>query len=308
MGTLLNSARGFRAIAQNRFPIEEIRRGIPWHYNIADIQNRIDPSLDLSLGARDLAESFHSFDLIQDDRTALSMRRENNAREQLAVDLTLSKDVYSPSPFIRPREVDHDLETMTEALSLSENDIREPPEMEFGYLVPVSQRKKSYHEEEAKIKIEAPTGKVSLPMGVRLLLKDWEVGTKAKDYVFRDPYSTTDGSDSHSTVYSVLQGVTTVPSMLQFMNSQQPPTIMSSQASGLGLVNQPAQQPSTMFHIELPSSRSTGTQLQDEPLMLQTLQGYPQQLEQYTPSTQVFLGPHDERQKKKPPKKRLGGF
>jgi len=266
--------------------------------------------LDLNLGARDLAESFHSFDLIQDDRTALSIRRENNAREQLAVDLTLSKDIYSPSPFIRPREVDHNLETMTEALSLGENDIGEPPEMEFGYLVPVSQRKKeNYHEKDHEAEIEeAPTGKVSLPMGVRLLLKDWEVGTKAKDYVFRDPYSTTDGSGSHSTAYSALQGVTMVPSMLQFMNSQQPPTIMSSQAPGFGLVNQPVQQPSATFQLELPSSRPTGLQPRDEPPMLQVSQDYSQQPEQYTSSTQVFPGPHDGRQKKKPPKKRLGGF
>lgn len=255
-----------------------------------------------------MAESFHSFDLIQNDRTALSIRRENNAREQLAVDLTLSKDVFSPSPFIRPREVDHDLETMTEALSLGENDIGEPPEMEFGYLVPVSQgKKRNYHEkdQEAETEDEALTGKVSLPMGVRLLLKDWEVGTKAHDYVFRDPYSTMGGSGSHSTAYSVLQGSTTAPSMLQLMNSQQPPTIMSSQVPGFGLVNQPGPQPSAMFHMELPSSRPTVTQPQDETLILQD---YSQQSEQYTASTQVLPGPHDGRQKKKPPKKRLGGF
>lgn len=262
--------------------------------------------MDLSLEARDLAESFHSFDLIQDDRTALSIRRENKAREQLAVDLSLSKDVFSPSPFIRPGEVDHNLETMTEALSLGESDIGEPPEMEFGYLVPVSQRKKSCHEKDHEADIQqAPTGKVSLPMGVRLLLEDWEVGTKAKDYVFRDPYSTTDGSGSQSTGYSVLQGVTRVPSMLQFMSSQQPPTIMSSQALGFG---QPTQQPSATFHIELPSSRPAGTQPRDEPRMLQVSQDYSQQPEQYTSSTQDFPGPHDGRQKKKPPKKRLGGF
>lgn len=241
----------------------------------------------------------------------MSIRRENDAREQLAVDLTFSKDVYSPSPFIGPREVGNDLETMTEALSLGENGTREPPEMGFGYLVPMSQgKKKNYYDEDHEKGV--PTGKVSLPMGVRLLLKDWEVGTKAKDYVFQDPYSTLGDSGSHSNVHSVLQGfgeVTMVPSMLQAMSSQRPPMIMSSQALGSGLGSQTTQQLPAV--IELPPVRSTGmfgTRPQDEPSMSQVSQDHSQQPEQYIASTQVLPEPHGRRPKKKPPKKRLGGF
>ncbi|KAF5358459.1 hypothetical protein D9756_001485 [Leucocoprinus leucothites] len=327
-GSLINSARGFRAVAQDRFPTDKLQESVPWHYNIADIQHRIDPSLDLSTGARGLAESLRSYDLIwDDDRTALSLRRENNAREQLAVDLTLSKDVYSPSPFVGPREVGNDLETMTEALSLGGNSIEEPPEVEFGYLTPVIKEKVRYkkdyydrdHEEEVE---EDSTGKVTLPMGVRLLLKDWEVGSKAKDYIFQDPYDTTGGSGLQRAVHSMSQRdrqVNMMPSMSQVMSSQRPPTIMPSQAlaSGLGSTSQPiTKQPLAI--TQMPSLRPTGMfgsqprQLGPPMAKSQTSQdNFSQQTEQYMASTQVLPGPHGgrpSRPKKKPTKKRLGGF
>ncbi|KXN86913.1 hypothetical protein AN958_09508 [Leucoagaricus sp. SymC.cos] len=304
-GSLINSARGFRAISQNKFPIQQLRKGAPWHLNIADIQNHINPTFNLNADARELAEDLRSYDLIMDDnRTALSIRRENNAREQLTVDLALSKDVYSLSPFVAPREAGNDLETMTEALSLGGRDIEEPPEVEFSYLRP----------------------RIKLPLGVRLLLKDWEVGTKAKDYVFQDPYNTTGESVPRYTVHpglSRLRQANTMPSMSQVMNSQRPPMVIPSQAltSSLGSASQPSakQPPPVVVQSEAPTIRPTGTfgtqPLQQFGMGISQSQASQddssQQTVEYMASTQTLPGPHGGRPsmpKKKPAKKRLGGF
>lgn len=286
------------------------------------------------MNVQELAESLHSYDLIKDDdRTALSIRRENNAREQLAVDLVLSRDVYSPSAFVPPHEVGNDLETMTEALSLGGHDADESPEVEFGYLGPVVKAKAGVHydrnkeseENELEEKPEAG-GKVSLPMGVRLLLKDWEVGTKAKDYIFRDPYDTTGEPASLPNTYLRLGGANTMPSMSQPIHSQRPPTVVPSQAvasGGFGTNFVPFSQPSVKRPPMVVQSQDTfvrptgmiGAQTQQSfgigVPQSQASQDHSQQSQQFMASTQILPGPHGGRPsvpKKKPAKKRLGGF
>ncbi|KAF9454575.1 hypothetical protein P691DRAFT_655672 [Macrolepiota fuliginosa MF-IS2] len=315
-GSLINSTRGFRALVQDRFPIGILRKGAPWHLNIADIQSRIDPFLNLNMNTRDLAESLRSYDLIRDDdRTVLSIRRENNAREQLAADLVLSRDVYSPIAFMPPRDVGNDLETMTEALSLGGHDADEPPEVEFGYLRPVVKAKAGDHynrdkeveEYQVEEKVEAGA-KVSLPMGVRLLLKDWEVGTKTKDYLFQDPYDTTDEPIPRSNVHPRLRGLNTMPNLSQPAPSQRPPMVIPSQ-SILSTTFVPSSQPS----IKRPptvvqsqdmltfgrSNRIFGAQTQ-QPFVAgmsqsQASQDHSQPSQQYMASTQVLPGPHGGR-------------
>jgi hypothetical protein len=285
--------------------------------------------LELNSNARELAESLRSYDLVKDDdRTALSIRRENNAREQLAVDLILSKDVYSPSAFRQPREIGNELETMTEALSLAEHDNNKPPEMEFGYLTPMikgeEEKKKDDHDQEQEhegedMVEESSSEKVSLPLGVRLLLKDWEVGTKAKDYIFQDPYNTTGDSGLRHTLHPAIQRLrqaNIIPSLSQ--TSQRPPTVMSSQTMTSGW-DSASQQPPAMVQQPYPVVRPTGMFGSQpfqpfgpglsQPQASQT--NFSQSTEHYMASTQVLPGPNGGRpflSKKKPPKKRLGGF
>lgn len=286
------------------------------------------------MGAQELAESLHSYDLIKNnDRTALSLRRENSAREQLAVDLVLSRDVYSPSAFVPPREVGNDLETMTEALSLGGHDADEPPEVEFGYLRPVMKAKNKDHYDrnsgyeggDAEEQSESDgAGKVSLPMGVRLLLKDWEVGTKVKDHVFQDPYNTTGEAAPRPTAHPALAKfrlMSTAPTS-QPIRSQRPPPILPSQlvAGGPGSASQPPFKrppmtvqsqdtfirPNTLFNTRTQQPPGMGL-----PQQSQVPQDFSQQSQQFMASTQILPGPHGGRPsvpKKKSAKKRLGGF
>ncbi|KAF7778651.1 hypothetical protein Agabi119p4_2996 [Agaricus bisporus var. burnettii] len=310
-GSLLNSSRGYQVLSRDQFPIESLRKGVPWHLDISHIQRHIDPSLDLDTDVRELAESLHSYDLLDDDeRTALSIRRENRAREQLAVDLVLSRDIYSPSAFTSPRGAEYDLETMTEALSLGGDQADEPPEVEFGRLRPVSKAKAMDHYEKDKdteTNVEGgDSGKVSLAMGVRLLLKDWEVGTKSKDYVFRDPYNTTDERTPRLPVAAKSRDMSSVPNASsQPVRSQRPPPVMSSQvvageSGNHSLVKKPpivVQSQDTFLQPSVPvQSSATGLSQPSQPSQ---------------PSTQIFPGPHGGRPlttKKKLAKKRVSGF
>jgi hypothetical protein len=127
-------------------------------------------------------EPFTEFNLKDDDnRTVESLRLEKRHREQLEMDLRLSRDVFSAHGFAKAKEVDHTLETMTEALSLGDS----PPDVEFGFLRPTIRRAK---DDESK---DDNRGS-GLGLGVKLLLKDWELGADVEDYDYRDPYSTTD--------------------------------------------------------------------------------------------------------------------
>jgi hypothetical protein len=202
---------------------------------------------------------------------------------------------------------------MTEALSLGENDTDEPPEVEFGYLTPVNKEKmtkEGHIHEEDEVSVN---GRAALPMGVRLLLKDWEVGAKTKDYVFQDPYHTTGNLTSRLNVHPALskfQQANTIPSLSQATNSQRPPTVMPSQAlpSALGSASQPL--PSAV-RSQYPSIRSTfGTQIVRENVVgtLQPQASSSQQIDQFMVNTQVLPGPHGGRPWIPKKKKRLGGF
>ncbi|KAH9996898.1 hypothetical protein BJV77DRAFT_1065655 [Russula vinacea] len=104
----MSSRRGFRALTQGRIPRELLIKDAAW-----DVQT--------------IAERLRRYDLVLDDyRSGSSLRRESEAREQLAVDLVLSTDVYSGQSFAQVEtEVtgDDGVETMSraaEAMTLSE--------------------------------------------------------------------------------------------------------------------------------------------------------------------------------------------
>jgi hypothetical protein len=173
----LSSRRGFRALAQGRVPRESLIKGAAWHFNLEPVLQRFIP--DISGDVQSIAERLRQYDLVLDDyRSGSSLRRESEAREQLAVDLVLSRDVYSGQSFAKgetKETEDDELETMSraaEAMTLSEAE-RELPSSHFGYLSP----------------IPAPDHpSTPLPPGVRLLLAEWDIGADPDQYAYHDPY------------------------------------------------------------------------------------------------------------------------
>jgi hypothetical protein len=186
----LSSRRGFRALTQGRVPRESLIKGAAWHFNLEPVLQRFIP--DISGDVQSISERLCRYDLVLDDyRSGSSLRRESEAREQLAVDLVLSTDVYSAQSFAKgetKETEDDELETMSraaEAMTLSE---RELPSSHFGYLSPIPAPD---HPFPAKPAENASTS-VALPPGVRLLLAEWDVGADPDQYAYHDPYDEDD--------------------------------------------------------------------------------------------------------------------
>ncbi|KAF8478464.1 RNA polymerase I-specific transcription-initiation factor-domain-containing protein [Russula ochroleuca] len=183
----LSSRRGFRALTQGRIPRELLIKGAAWYINLEPILQKFLP--DISGDVQTIAERLRQYDLVLDDyRSGSSLRRESEAREQLAVDLVLSTDVYSGQSFAKEETGvtgDDGVETMSraaEAMSLSETGL---PSVHFGCLSPIPT---ADHHNQSKPEDDAPTG-VALPPGVRLLLGEWDIGTNPDQYAYRDPYN-----------------------------------------------------------------------------------------------------------------------
>ena len=182
----LSSRRGFRALTQGRVPRESLIKGAAWHFNLEPVLQRFIP--DISGDVQSITERLRRYDLVLDDyRSGSSLRRELEAREQLAVDLVLSTDVYSAQSFatgeIKETE-DDELETMsraTEAMTLSE---RELPSSHFGYLSPIPAPEPIPPTKP----VENASTSVVLPPGVRLLLAEWDIGADPDEYAYHDPY------------------------------------------------------------------------------------------------------------------------
>jgi len=186
----LSSRRGFRALTQGRVPRASLIKGAAWHFNLEPVLQRFIP--DISGDVQSISERLCRYDLILDDyRSGSSLRRESEAREQLAVDLVLSTDVYSAQSFAKgeiKETEDDELETMSraaEAMTLSE---RELPASHFGYLSPISAPDHLIPPKP----VENASTSVALPLGVRLLLAEWDIGADPDQYAYHDPYDDDD--------------------------------------------------------------------------------------------------------------------
>jgi hypothetical protein len=282
-GSVINSQRGYRALAQGRLSSQSMGNGARWHRDIRPTL-RIFDSTFAATDVEALAGSMQRFDLQPDPmRNFEAVRRQTAAREQLALDLTLSGDIFSSQGFISP-VLDDSIETMTESLSLNE----EPSPVQFRFLQPID-----------KNAVEEPERKEGIcPIGVRLLLKEWEVGSDPDLFTYKNPYRVAeDPSQSprtHEPIHPLLAQTTSHP--------HRPPTVVASGSvlSGIPTFRRPIQhqsQPSPLPHY--------GSQpLTSAPLSAEESQ-------ELMMSTQVVAGPFGGRPppvKKKPPKKRMGGF
>ncbi|KAJ7774188.1 RNA polymerase I-specific transcription-initiation factor-domain-containing protein [Mycena maculata] len=273
--SVVNSTRGYRAVLQRRVSADSLKKDALWDHDITGTLSKFDP--DMLPDIRTIAERLRRFDLRPGlDRSAQSLRRESEAREQLALDLTLSGHVYSPHPFSKEVDPNLELETMAKTLSLD----GEPPPVAFGYLRPVA---KSDDEEK------------EMPMGVRLLLKDWDVGTDPRDFVYRDPY------DNAPHEPAPVRERRPSPPKERPDLQQPPPIIASTSTNHFDASRRFMSQDMNFQHRPAPM-------LGSQPAT--TSEGLAGVSQDFMASTQILPGAYGGRPviKKKVVKKRLGGF
>lgn len=227
----------------------------------------------------------------------------------------MSSDIYSPSRFRKPADADIDavLETMslaTEAMSLGE---MEPSDVQFGLLRPVLKEDKDHYSREEDIPKE-PTSKHIAPLGVRLLLKEWDVGIDPSTYRYDDPYDAPHARTAvprHNrnppprpmTQNKELASQSQRPPLVVPTVNIAPPTIASSQTFGTR-----APFPATQVQRTHSDAQRHIAQVGSQPADSWDVQ--PSSQVPFA-STQVVPGPYGGRPgapKKKPAKKRIGGF
>jgi len=234
------------------------------------------------------------------DTLELLSRREGESQEQLVIDLALSSVALSTRPVIAPAvstQVDG-LEAMsfsTKALTLDD----ELPEIQPGYLRPHHKLGINHYPDTLKGKdaVAQPiqAAEFSTPLGVRLLLREWEVGTDVESYTYRDPYNTeSDDLTSPPSQERAFRAATTITS------SQRPPVVAGS------FVSRPPGIHAARKHLETPGSQPHG-------LAFVPHRNYPessQPSQELMTSTQVLPGPYGGRPapSKRLVKKRVGGF
>lgn len=198
--------RGYRAWKQGRIRPQEISRGSNWNLDLREILKTSTP--DFSEDIDVMMDGLQSHNLLLDDnRTAESLKLENDACEQLALDLCMSSHVFASKAFSRPdptpqgqtqtfEDVVADMSLATRALSINPSG---PPPVHFGFLAPIATVPVNH--DPANMEPEnfnaSQTGETDLiPLGVRLLMDEWKVGEDPKDYNYVDPY----GEDASSPV------------------------------------------------------------------------------------------------------------
>ncbi|KAJ7367965.1 hypothetical protein DFH08DRAFT_829921 [Mycena albidolilacea] len=282
--SVISSTRGYRAVLQGRVSAESLKKDAPWNYDLTNTLSKFDA--DVSPDIRTIAERLRRFDLKSgEERFASSLRRESEAREQLALDLTLSHHIYSPQPFSMKNDANDELESMTKTLSLED----EAPQMSFGYLR--LNPKDDAHDAEKDL----------IPAGVRLLLKDWDVGTDLREFAYRDPYGEDPEDPAPLRTWKKQEAV---PKERPVVDVQRPPPIVASSTSvnpfGAGRRFM-SQDPNLQYRPppiagSQPVGRNVGLAEMSQDVVMA--------------STQVLPGAYGGRPavKKKVAKKRLGGF
>jgi hypothetical protein len=226
--------------------------------------------------------------LFKEDGETEPKLREAEASKHLAVDLALASNILRGQPFARslPDPDTDAFDTMSraaEALSIAD----EPRSVNFGFLQPAK-----------------TTPPAVVPLGVRLLLQDWEVGADSHSYKYEDPYEADNAvSSQRFKAYQELRGSgETLASQ-----SRLPPTIASTKPVARPITStQPVR--GVFSQVERPF-RATQVDTTAHS------QGDSRDLEEYSQkpmaSTQVMPGPFGGRRtivKKKVGKKRIGGF
>ncbi|KAH9857125.1 hypothetical protein C2E23DRAFT_771292 [Lenzites betulinus] len=321
-GSALDCVAGYRALQQGRIPRHQLTQKAPWHLEVPSIIRRSVPGFADELPK--MLENLSSYDLADGPgRTAPSFRRESEARQQLALDLSLSSDVFLHK---RPGKntaanFDEDVNNIsrsTQAMSLSD---LEPAPVQFSFLRPIRKAGKLDAGENA---VDDLSGKPTMPSGVRLLLQEWEVGTDPWKYEYRDPYdeagptpaarfqppaktATAQDAQLAKEPRPAAQTLSQRPPVTGRSISRAPPTIGASQPAQ-GQPRRPLVAAKSLDSFVAPASRPPPSASQPQPAETWSA---PKSSQEFVTSTQVLPGAHGGRPapvKKKTAKKRLGGF
>lgn len=299
----INSVRGYRALVQGRIPRDKLAKHAPWHHNWAPSLRPFLP--DMSETPQDMQERLSRYDLLADDfRTGPSLRLETEAREQLTLDLALSSDVYAPHPIkqAEPSDfIDDAFETMSRATEAMSIGIPEPPAVRFSFLRPELQD----HYDRTK---EDEARKMDCPLGVRLLLNEWEIGADPRAYAYRDPYDSAEPLAAPPRAGRSQRMEKGPAAEAKPQPARMPPVIAIAPAAPPPIAASQSVRPRPPAQ-----SQDTGVlQMGSQPTQLHTsLPSFSQSQGMMLPSTQVLPGPFGGRPapaKKKPAKKRMGGF
>jgi hypothetical protein len=305
----ITGKRGYRAWKQGRFRPQEISRGSNWNFDLREILKFSTP--DFSEDVDVMMNGLQSHNLsLDDNRTVESLKLENDACEQLALDLCMSSHVFASKTFSRPdptpqeqaqtfEDVVADMSLATGALSINAPG---PPPVHFGFLTPIATVPVDY--DSANMGPEESntpqTGETDLiPLGVRLLMDEWKVGGDPEDYKYIDPY----GDDVSSPV-EPKHRLGNGPLPARNVQSQpadpsprlNPPTVATARAPPLVTPS------NTMILGEMEKATLGGGTTQDNPLQAQ---GSSQDV---MVSTQVEPGKFGDRKGQKKRQKRVGGF
>lgn len=304
----INCKEGYWALMQGRIPSQPIVHDAPWHSDLTPVLSKLDS--DIPKDPQALVDHLRQYVLASEAGT--SPQIQSDACEQLALDLALSTDVLSIRPFVSPMNDNLDaLETMsraTEAMSL----VDEPPPVQLGYLRPKHTTVTSSRSSAQSRTASPASQEFDCPMGVRLLMKEWEIGTDPRGYTYEDPYDKSDGDfNSIRRRPRDIESSTQLTQTITQTQSQRPPLVVASKS----LI------PPISTATEVPTHQRLGIQSQGStnkaPLFRtgsQTTTNDPgitsSQSQDFITSTQILPGPYGGRQpiKKKPVKKRLGGF
>jgi len=136
--------------------------------------------------------------LLGDNRTKESLKLENDACEQLALDLGMSSHVYASKSFSKPdpalleqvrtfEDVVADMSLATGALSIN---VSGPPPVHFGFLTPITAGSTDHSPNVGpeKPRVSQTREAELIPLGVRLLVDEWKVGEDPEGYKYFDPY------------------------------------------------------------------------------------------------------------------------
>jgi hypothetical protein len=303
---LLSSSHGYHALAGGRVPLDVVVKGAPWHLDISSQIRKFCPEF-----SSDVKEMFDKLDDLRDPLPGLvsdqRVRAGIASSQQVAIDLCLSSDVYSSRPFAGGSSSHATLEDDIESMSLATGALSltnaEPPSYTYGYLRPLFDADRiatPSHFGERRSHAR-DWGESS---GTRLLLSEWTLNEEPEDYKYIDPYNGNVAytpwrspeenkpgngiarpkpapSQDHQARPPVLATARPQPPPIVAARPQSQPSVAPTQ-----LAPGPASQPM--------AKASTGTNSQS-----------------LLPSTQVMPGPHGGRPgapKKKPAKKRVGGF
>lgn len=287
--------RGYRAWTQGRVSPQEISRGSSWNLDLTQILKLSTPDFSDDVNAMMNGLQSHNLSL-DDNRMKASLKLENDACEQLALDLGMSSHVYASKTFSKPNVVPRgraqtfedvvaDMSLATGALSINTSG---PPPVHFGFLTPIAAGPGECDSTDLGPREPGTlqTGEADLmPLGVRLLMDEWKVGEDPKDHRYLDPYG-----DKASGLTEVRQRLPAQSQSIGQTPRLNPPTVITARAPPL---------------VEEREKNAVGRGTTQD----NTLQTQESSQDMKMVSTQVEPGKFGDRKTgKKKRQKRVGGF